>query len=180
MNGFAERIRNDLIKLDKLSKVTKGKVKILKKTGDPVTRLEIALDYVTAPSKDYPRARQKTTVAIIDFTSQYPHKEPSVKISTPILHPNVYESGRICFGTKWIVSEGLDLFVKRIIKIITFDPVLLNSESPANSKALIWYERLINSHPEYFPTDKVSFDPEGHKSSIKWNTVKGKKEKSFI
>jgi len=63
------------------------------------------------------------------------------------------------------------LLVKRIVQIVTFDPVILNEQSPANTGALTWYRRALREHPNSFPTELVKLDePEGG-GGITWKTV---------
>jgi ubiquitin-protein ligase len=155
MSAFAERIRQDLKKLDGLSNQTSGKVKVQKTYGNPPNKLDIVLAYRTAPSREYPRSVQNKTHLQIELLRRYPIEEPKATIKTPIFHPNVYRSGLICLGTKWLPTHGLDLLVKRIISIVIFDPTLLNSKSPANRDALYWYQKIIRDYPNLFPTDKL-------------------------
>ena len=44
------------------------------------------------------------------------------RIHYSYISSNVYASGLICLGQKWVPTEGLDLLAKRIIQIIIFDP----------------------------------------------------------
>ena len=164
----SERIKQDLLKIEALSRATNHKVKIKSKSGNPVNKIILELDYPTAPSEDYPSTIQYTTTVEIELLSRYPFQEPNATITSPILHPNVYRSGKVCLGTKWLPTEGLDLLVKRIIQIITFDPLLLNENSPANGHALNWYRRQIVKSPNAFPTDKLNIRTE-QKNKIVWN-----------
>ena len=92
-------------------------------------------------------------------------------ISTPILHPNVYVSGRICLGIKWIPSFGLDLLVRRIVQIVTFDPTILNKRSPANSEALAWYCQARQANSGAFPTDTLTLYTVERAKGMKWDNV---------
>lgn len=136
MTAFSERINQDIRKINELSDSIGGRISIKKQSGTPVNSMVIEIDYPTAPSKDYPNQVQKKTEVHIKLLSRYPFQEPEATITTPIFHPNVYQSGKICFGTKWLPSQGLDLLIKRIIQIITFDETILNEGSPANGAAL--------------------------------------------
>jgi DNA-directed RNA polymerase subunit RPC12/RpoP len=103
----------------------------------------------------------------IELLSRYPFQEPSATITTPVYHPNVYSSGKICFGAKWMPTQGLDLLVRRIIQIITFDKDILNEKSPANAQALHWYRDLIRSNPSAFPTERLIFR-ENSRNQMRW------------
>jgi len=72
-------------------------------------------------------------------------------------HPNVYSSGLVCLGFKWLPTEGLDLLVKRVAQIITFDPAVINTDSPANASTAHWYMRALAQLPRAFPTDRLDF-----------------------
>ena len=163
-----ERIKQDLLKIEALAKSTDHKIKIKSKSGNPVNKITLELDYPTAPSENYPSQIQHTTTVEIELLSRYPFQEPNVTIVSPIFHPNVYRSGKVCLGTKWLPTEGLDLLVKRIIQIIIFDPLLLNERSPANGSALNWYRQQIVKNPNAFPTDKLNTIAE-QKNKIVWN-----------
>lgn len=174
MSAFKERIVQDIKKLDELSEMTNGKIKIVKSSGNPPSKIEIELGYATAPSSKYPDKVQEVTQVVIELLSKYPIQEPSATIKTPIYHPNVYSSGKVCFGTKWLPTEGLDLLTKRIIKIITFDPDILNDKSPANGDALSWYKKSVKKFPSAFPTEKLVLSSEVNKPKISWSNVNEK------
>lgn len=171
MTISAERVKQDLRKIDELSKSVGGRVKVKSTFGNPVNRIVIEIDYPTAPSSDFPQRIQQKTEVNIELLSRYPFQEPSATITTPIYHPNVFSSGKICLGAKWLPTQGLDLLVKRIIQIITFDETILNERSPANSQALSWYKSAVSKHPDSFPTDKLVVKQES-KQKISWNEVK--------
>lgn len=171
MSAFSERVVQDVRKIEALSKTVQGRVKIIKRVGNPINSLVIEIDYPTAPSKSFPASVQPKTQVKIDLLSRYPFQEPVATITTPIFHPNVYPNGKICFGTKWLPTQGLDLLVKRIIQIITFDATILNEKSPANSTALSWYRGAVRKHPTSFPTDKLLIK-ETKPKTMTWNNVK--------
>ena len=130
---------------------------MLSRRGDPPTEVTIQLTCRTAASIEYPARVTEQTRARIQFPTRYPFEEPLVEIETPIFHPNVYASGRICFGTKWLPMEGLDLLIKRIAQIVAFDPALLNVASPANPSAAAWYRCALERSPSAFPSDTLPF-----------------------
>ncbi len=154
MSVIEERIAQDLQKLSELSRQTNGRVRVVGTSGKPAKRIDIELAYPTAPSRDYPSRIQNTTTVKIELMSRYPFVEPNAVITTPIFHPNVFQSGKICLGTKWLPSLGLDLLVRRIVQIITFEPEVLNERSPANGVAVEWYRTALRAHPNSFPTTR--------------------------
>lgn len=170
MSISAERIIQDLRKIEELSKSVNGRVKVKSTSGNPVNIILLEIDYPTAPSTDYPNRIQQKTEVKIELLSRYPFQEPSATIITPIYHPNVYSSGKVCLGSKWLPSQGLDLLVRRIIQIITFDETILNERSPANGQALSWYRDAVKKHRNAFPTDKLVVK-EQPKSKMSWNNM---------
>jgi hypothetical protein len=56
-------------------------------------------------------------------------------------------------GAKWLPSEGMDLFVRRVLRLLAFDPLLVNLRSVANHAALAWYQRTLRQQPQAFPSD---------------------------
>jgi ubiquitin-protein ligase len=173
MTISVERVKQDLRKIDELSKSIDGRVKVKSISGNPVNRIILEIDYPTAPSNDFPNKIQQKTEVKIELLSRYPFQEPSATITTPVYHPNVYSSGKICLGTKWLPTQGLDLLVRRIIQIITFDATILNERSPANGEALSWYRTAVRKHPNAFPTDKLILK-EQQKKKMSWNNMESK------
>lgn len=171
MTAFAERRAHDIDKIRDLGRTSNGRVVILSASGNPVSKISLELRYKTAGSQKYPSASQDVTRVTIELPARYPFAEPSATITTPIYHPNVYASGRICFGIKWLPSQGLDLLVQRIIQIITFDPLILNEASPANGTALQWYRGALRAHPSSFPTDQSAANQPEAKPKISWAEV---------
>lgn len=170
MSAFAERVLQDLRKIEELSKAVAGRVVIKGTAGNPINVINIELDFPTAPSSKYPSQVQNKTLVKIELLSRYPFQEPLATITTPIHHPNVYSSGRVCLGAKWLPTQGLDLLVKRIIQIITFESNILNEASPANRDALVWYRSAIKTSPGAFPTDKLIIKEQAP-SKIGWSNV---------
>ena len=156
MSAAAERRGQDLAKLETLAQQSSGRIKVLSKKGQPLREVVVELAYRTAPSTGYPGRVQDHTRVKIELSDRYPFQEPTAVIITPILHPNVFTSGRICLGQRWLPTENLALLVRRIALIITFDPTVLNEVSPANAHALSWYRSASSRHPGAFPTDRVS------------------------
>jgi ubiquitin-protein ligase len=173
MSAFDERRQQDVQKLRDLQRASESKVLVTRLSGTPPNEIEVELRFRTAPSQDYPRKVQDITRAVISLPARYPFAEPSVSIKTPILHPNVYASGRICLGVKWISSFGLDLLVRRIIQIITFDPSVLNDASPANREAAVWYRNALRKHPTSFPSDsfELTAAPAQPPKTMRWASV---------
>lgn len=173
MGATGERRRQDIQKLEALCQQSRGKINLLSRKGDPVRELVIELRFRTAPSSDYPARVQDATQIRIELPDRYPFEGPKASVMTPILHPNVFPSGQICLGNKWIATENLSLFVKRLALIVTFDQSVLNEASPANAQALKWYRTARGQHPAAFPTDKVILIESAAETpkKMEWNDV---------
>lgn len=170
MTISAERVKQDLRKIEELSKSVDGRIQVKSTSGNPINKIVLEIDYPTAPSSEFPKKIQQKTEVKIELLSRYPFQEPSATITTPIYHPNVYSSGKICLGAKWLPTQGLDLLVRRIIQIITFDETILNERSPANGQALSWYRSTIKKYPDSFPTDKLIVK-EQSKKKMSWSNI---------
>jgi uncharacterized Zn-finger protein len=77
---------------------------------------------------------------------------------SPLWHPNVFLNGNICLGSRWQATEGLDLFIARIVKLLIYDPLLVNLQSMANADAGRWYMRALKLNPSTFPTVQTHAD----------------------
>ena len=166
--AFNQRREQDIKKIEQLAQSSNGLIKITDINGNPANQITIKLVYKTASDKSYPSNVCTNSVVQIELTARYPFQEPSAFFKTKVFHPNVYTSGKICFGTKWLPTEGLDLLVKRIVQIITFDQSILNENSPANGDALSWYRKAKQKNPNAFPTQPISFTDARVKPTISW------------
>jgi len=149
------RVSADIDRMRALAAAARGKVELMALPAPGAPRFVLELGYATAASARYPADRRTTTRLVIDLPARYPFMPPAATITTSIFHPNVFPSGLVCLGQKWIASEGMDLFVRRIAQLITFDPLIVNVHSVANPAALAWYQQALRRHPQGFPTDRV-------------------------
>lgn len=117
--------------------------------------LRLAIGCRTAGSSSYPQTSQHGVTLRIDLPSRYPFQRPVLTVESPIFHPNIFASGVVCQGDKWLPGEGLDLLVKRIVKLAIFDPGHVNPASAANRAAAAWYLRERSRSPHAFPTDRM-------------------------
>jgi ubiquitin-protein ligase len=171
MSAFAQRRKEDLQKLRQLAASHPARITIAKVSGDPPNEIEVVLTFKTAPSQQYPRVVQERTHVVVSLPARYPFVAPTVIIRTPILHPNVYVGGTVCLGTTWLPASGLDLLVKRLIQIITFDVTVLNEQSPANRDALAWYQSTRAQNPQAFPTDSGLAATVEQGKTMTWSNV---------
>lgn len=157
MSAHTLRREADLLRLRELAAQSGGRLELLEaqpRSGRPI-RLAIACR--TAPSSAYPSAQQSGVTLRIDLPTRYPFERPVLTVETRIFHPNIFASGVICQGDKWLPGEGLDLLVKRIVRLVTFDPAHVNPASAANRAAAAWYLQQCRKSPEAFPTDRIDF-----------------------
>jgi len=170
----ATRRRADLAKLRELQTRMPRALAILGVTGDPVRSIKLRISIPTAKNGAYPQDRQEVHDVEIEFPESYPLSTngPVVKFMTPIWNPNVFPSGQWCYGP-WNVTEHLELFVTRLMKVIALDPAIINPGSPANREAANWFVRQHSQHPKLFPTVALSgFMAEAPKPSIGWRSIK--------
>ncbi|HXD21111.1 MAG TPA: ubiquitin-conjugating enzyme E2 [Vicinamibacterales bacterium] len=156
MDAASERRRGDLAKLEQLCARSAGRLRIVSRDGDPPTGVTIEINYRTAGSSAYPEQSVAATRARIQLPAGYPLHPPQVYFTPPTFHPNVFSSGLVCLGSKWLPTEGLDLLVKRLVQILTFDPAVVNTASPANPTASSWYSSAVSQWRRAFPTDSIS------------------------
>ena len=129
-----------------------GQLEILSSFDQQAKHLRLRA-LLTSPKNDrYPNEQAPHIAITINFPARYPFEPPTAKVDTPIYHPNVFTNMTICLGTQWSISEGLDLFVARILRLLTYDPQLVNIHSAANGAAARWYKQLSHRQPNVFPT----------------------------
>ncbi len=163
----------DLERLQGLVAGTGGRIHVVE-DGQRSARYVLDMRFTTAGSSGYPLVKQSSTRLVVDLSSRYPFQAPVATIVSPIFHPNVFGSGLVCLGTKWLPGEGIDLFILRIIRLLTFDPLLVNLQSAANAQALHWYVQARKTYPGSFPSDRVELAGSGIKpasratSGIQW------------
>ncbi|CDR96626.1 ubiquitin-conjugating enzyme family protein, putative [Babesia bigemina] len=74
----------------------------------------------------------------LKFPTDYPHKPPTVKFTTRIYHPNIYQDGSICLDIldrEWSPVFDICGILTSIQSLLT-DP---NNRSPANKEAAVLY-----------------------------------------
>lgn len=152
MDVRARRRNMDLEKLKRLRAQHPKIIRRLTVAGNPPSRIRVYLDMPTAGSEAYPHVIQNSVDMEIRLPAEYPTSPPQVYIMSPIWNPNVWDSGLVCIGPIWIPTEGLDLFTVKLIRLLAFDPKIVNPHSPANLAATKWYEDRRIHYPKAFPT----------------------------
>jgi hypothetical protein len=133
-----------------------GKIHLIEAATALQPRWRFLLDIRTVANAQFPNSDLQQLQLDIRFGSQYPFQAPTAHLSPIPFHPNVFASGVICLGNKWSASEGLDLLVQRIVKLLAYDPLLVNTDSPANSEAARWFRAHKRQFPSHFPTDHLA------------------------
>jgi ubiquitin-protein ligase len=173
MNALEIRRKEDLAKVQELCQQSGGKIEFVSADRSAPTAIHLRLHYKTAGSQKYPEQVLRNVELKIQIPSGYPFKSPPVATLQPVVfHPNVYPSGQVCLGSKWLISEFLDLLVKRVIRIITYQEDVLNEASPANREAVDWYRMQKRQQPAAFPTDSASLIAEPKKAGISWKNIR--------
>jgi ubiquitin-protein ligase len=174
MNVLETRRKEDLSKVKDLCDRSGGRIRLISADGDAPTTIKLRLNYRTAGGTNYPEQHLPSVEMKIQIPAGYPLRSPPVATLSPVVyHPNVYAGGQVCLGSKWIVSEFLDLLVKRVVRIITYQEDVLNETSPANGAAVSWYRERKSRFPKAFPTDTadaVAGLPTS--SGMQWNNLK--------
>ena len=175
MSAKQTRIDADLSKIAAIATKSNGAVKIVSHSS---TRINLQLHFKTIANSS--GSFSEVTDVEIQLPDRYPFIEPKVVFTSKVFHPNVYSSGQVCLGTKWLPSEGLDLLVERLIKILIYDATILNTKSPADSSALNWYRKTVSKNPSIFPTDKFEKNSVNKKPKIKWTDSSKESQKDKI
>lgn len=168
MNSLYARRDEDISKLRELEKRTSGRIRVTQVSGRPIEIIGLQLTVRTAGNPKFPAQTVKEVNANIQLAARYPFVEPSVALTTRVFNPNVYESGRVCFGPKWLPTEYLDLLAQRLFKILAFDESIINVTSAANGEAARWYLRAKTQYPADFPSDTLVDTRAKPDSSLKW------------
>jgi len=173
MNALETRRKEDLLKIKALCSQSGGRIVFVSADGEAPTNIRLRLNYNTVGSDRYPEIAVSSVDLKIQIPAGYPFRSPPVASLAPVVyHPNVYGSGQVCLGSKWIVSEYLDLLVKRVIRIITYQVDVLNEASPANGAAVAWYRDRKRRYPAAFPTDSADTTSVPKSSGISWHNLR--------
>ncbi len=166
------RRQNDIELVNRLVERSGGLLQLRQVFGPSNGQLKLRTSLSTSADESYPMTRPALTDFTITLPARYPFAAPVVNIETAIFHANVFTNGTVCLGAQWQASEGLDLFISRVVRLLTYDPLLLNLESPANGAAARWYMRASTQHPALFPTivrarHQWLFDPRAEKTVLR-------------
>ena len=169
----ALRLSSDTDRLRALAAASDGHITLESTPTPAAPSALLRLHYPTAGNQRYPAERQREIRLKITLPERYPFHPPAAAVLSAIYHPNVYPSGVVCLGTKWLPSEGLDLFVQRLARLLTFDPLLVNTASPANREAAAWYDRARRRSRQAFPSAQPDFERSSasRRSRVSWKNL---------
>lgn len=164
------RREEDLKRIKTLTENYPGILELVGTNGTPINSILLKINLPTAGSKNYPKEVINTTDLRIDLATNYPLTEPKITITSRIWNPNVYSSGLICHGPKWLPTETLDLLIVWTMKLLVYEPGIVNINSPANSEAAKWYDQLRKNNPATFPTANIE-KYKKNKPDIAWKDL---------
>jgi len=156
MNPLETRRREDLRRVRAVCAASDGKLVFISADSEVPTEIRLRLMHRVALDGSYPqRAGQSVDLRIV-LPAGYPFRDPPRSwLSPAVWHPNVFADGTVCQGRKWMVSEYLDLYVRRMVRIATYQSDVTNLDSVANPAAAAWYRAALQRSPAAFPTDTV-------------------------
>lgn len=159
MSGLNKRRDADIDRLRLLEQNSRGQLQILQLPQGASNKIRFQLNLPSASNDKYPTQVLPAVRFQVELPARYPFEAPVARIGdTPVYHPNVFESGVICVGNKWNPSEGLDVYVTRLCKLLTFDGMLVNLNSIAHAAAGNWYGRARRAHPKSFPSAIIDWE----------------------
>lgn len=128
-------------------------VDIVETTGTPPEKYRIRFTCKGITKIDgngHPVISESHEMRIV-LPTKYPGERPLFDFTTPVWHPNVGMGGSVCYGDMgdhgWAPSMGLDDLVVRVINMLRYENMGLNSAF--NMNAADWARR----HQHLFPLD---------------------------
>jgi len=171
-DAHAKRRQEDVAKLRDLQSEFRDVVSVTRTVGNPVSLVDMEIKIETARSTRFPDEKQFVNAVQIELPARYPFQQPNVTVTTPIWNPNIFTSGVICLGQKWIPTHNLALLVQRVMQILALDPTIINLASPANADAGKWYSEASRRSPSLFPTVKLDSLRASAQRRMVWRTIK--------
>lgn len=156
MNPLETRRRVDLERVRALCARSGGRLAVLSADSEAPSEVRLRARLRAALDATYPARASDGIELRIAIPQGYPFRDGPRSFVTPVVwHPNVFTDGQVCQGRTWRVSEFLDLYVQRILRILTFQDDGVNLDSVANAAAAAWYRGARARTPDAFPTDAV-------------------------
>jgi hypothetical protein len=141
------RLQTDEGRITTLARQSGGRVRVESAVGRPPSKYLLELRCRGVRSVSHGRVTYGDTHLVeILLGPEYPFAEPTVRMKTPIVHPHVWSSNKVCLGG-WKTAEFLDLLVERLFKVIQYFPEFLDAGSVANRGAGQWAKDNMNLFP---------------------------------
>ena len=154
MSALEARRREDLRRVRALCDASHGRLAFVSADADAPTEVRLLARMRVALDASYPQRAGDAVELRIAIPAGYPLRDgPRTFLSPRVWHPNLFPDGQVCQGRKWLVSEYLDLYVRRMLRIVTFQPDGVNLQSVANPAAAGWLRTALARSPTAFPTD---------------------------
>ena len=92
----------------------------------------------------------------VTLWDSYPVAAPSIRMLDipPVFHPNWYSKGTYRPTEPWDPNGSLKDYVLQMIGTLCYDPAVIETEAPANYKALEWYLKN-RDNTALFPSDTI-------------------------
>jgi len=150
------RRREDLRRVKALCERSGGRLRFVGADADAPNEVRLRAHLRVALDASYPMRAGGSVDLRIAIPAGYPFRDaPRSFVSPVVWHPNVFPDGQVCQGRTWRVSEFLDLYVERILRILSFQDDGVNLQSVANAPAASWYRSARARAPQAFPTDSL-------------------------
>lgn len=90
----------------------------------------------------------------VTLWDSYPETAPYIKMLSlpPVFHPCWYSKGVYCPPRKWRADCSLKDYILEMLHTLRYDPDYIESDAPANYKALDWYLKHRDD-TALFPSD---------------------------
>ena len=90
----------------------------------------------------------------VTLWDSYPETAPYIKMLSlpPVFHPCWYSKGVYCPPRKWRADRSLKDYTPEMLRTVRYDSELIESDAPANYKALDWYLKHRDD-TALFPSD---------------------------
>jgi len=154
VNPLETRRREDLARVRALCERSDGRLAFVSADAEAPSEVRLRARLRVALDPSYPASAGDALALRIAIPQGYPFRDgPRTFVSPVVWHPNVFADGQICQGRTWRVSEFLDLYVQRMLRILTYQDDGVNLSSVANPTAAAWFRGARARAPQAFPTD---------------------------
>ena len=92
----------------------------------------------------------------VTLRPSYPYVAPYIRMLDipPVFHPAWFSKGTYCPPSPWRADIPLKDYIIEMLGTLCYDPTLIETESPANYKALDWYRKNCDNL-SLFPSDPI-------------------------